>query len=42
MSGYLYFCNKLKNIKDNIPADMISCEIFFELIVTIFKVNTNL
>ena len=37
MSGYLYFPNNLKGIKDHIQADMISCKIFFQLMVTVFK-----
>ena len=31
MSGYLYFPNNLKDIKDHIQADMISCKIFFPI-----------
>ena len=42
MSGYLYFPNNLKDIKDRIQADMISYKIFFQLMVTIFKENLNL
>ena len=37
MSDYLYFPNNLKDVKDYIQADMISCKIFFELMVTVFK-----
>ena len=35
MSGYLYFPN---NLKDH----MISCKIFFQLMVTVSKENLNL
>ena len=42
MSGYLYFPNNFKDIKDHIQADMISCKIFFQLMVTVFKENLNL
>ena len=42
MSGYLYFPNNLKDIKDHIQADMISCKIFFQLMVTVFKEKLNL
>ena len=42
MSGYLYFPNNLKDIKDHIQADMISCKIFFQLMVTVFKEKPNL
>ena len=35
MSGYLYFPNNLKDIKDHILADMTSCKIFFQLIVSV-------
>ena len=41
MSGYLYFPNNLKDIKDHIYADMIGCKIFFQLMVTVFKENLN-
>ena len=37
MSGYLYFPNSLKDIKDHIYADMISCKIFFQSMVTVSK-----
>ena len=37
MSDYLYFPNNLKDVKDYIQAAMISCKIFFELMVTVFK-----
>ena len=40
MSGYLYFPNNLKDIKDHIQADMISCKIF-QLMVTVFKEKLN-
>ena len=39
MSGHLYFPN---NLKDHIQPDMISCEIFFQLMITVFKENLNL
>ena len=42
MSDYLYFPNNLKDIKDHIQADMISCKIFFQLMVTVFKEKLNL
>ena len=42
MSDYLYFPNNFKDIKDHIQADMISCKIFFQLMVTVFKENLNL
>ena len=42
MSGYLYFPNNLKDIKYNIQADMISCKIFLQLMVTVFKEILNL
>ena len=42
MSGYLYFRNNLKYMKDHIQAYMISCKIFFQLMVTVFKENLNL
>ena len=42
MSGYSYFPNNLKDIKDHIKAYMISCKIFFQLMVTVFKENQNL
>ena len=42
MSGYLYFPNNLKDIKGHIMADMISCKIFFQLMVTVFKEKLNL
>ena len=42
MSGYLYFPNNLKDIKDHIQADMISCKIFFKLMVAVFKEKLNL
>ena len=41
-SGYLYFPNNLKYIKDHIQADMISCKIFFQLMVTVLKEKLNL
>ena len=41
-SGYLHFPNNLKGIKDHIQADMISCKIFFQLMVTVFKEKLNL
>ena len=40
MSGYLYFPNNLKYTKDQ--TYMISCKIFFQLMVTVFKENLNL
>ena len=42
MSGYLYFPNNLKDIKDHIYAYMISFKIFFKLMVTVFKECLNL
>ena len=42
MSSYSYFPNNLKDIKDHIQADIISCKIFFQLIVTVFKEKLNL
>ena len=42
MSGYLYFPDKLKDIKYHLLANMISFEIFFQLMVTIFKEKLNL
>ena len=42
MSGYLYFPNNLKDIKDHVQAYMISFKIFFQLMVTVFKENLNL
>ena len=42
MSGYLYFPNELKDIKDHIYTYLISFEIFFQLMVTVFKENLNL
>ena len=42
MSGYLYFPNNLKDIKDHIQAYMIICKIFLQLKVTVFKENLNL
>ena len=42
MSGYLYFPNNLKDIKDYVSAYMIICKIFLQLIVTVFKENLNL
>ena len=42
MSGYLYFPNNLKEIKGHIQADMMSCKIFFQLMVTVFKEKLNL
>ena len=42
MSGYLYFLNNLNDIKDHIEAYVISCKIFFQLMVTAFKENLNL
>ena len=41
MSGYLYFPNNLKD-KDHIQTYMISCKIFFQLMITVFKENLNL
>ena len=42
MSGYLYFPNNLKDIKYHIQADIKSCKIFFQLMVTVFKEKLNL
>ena len=42
MSSYSYFPNNLKDIKDHIQAGIISCKIFFQLIVTVFKEKLNL
>ena len=42
MSVSLYFPNNLEDIKDHIQAYMISCKIFFQLMVTVFKENLNL
>ena len=42
ISGYLYFPNNLKDIKDHVQAYMISFKIFFQLMVTVFKENLNL
>ena len=45
MSGYLYFPNNLKDIKDHIYiwyADMRSCKIFLQLMATVFKEKLNL
>ena len=42
MSGYLYFPNNLKHIKDHIKAYMLSCKIFFQVMVTVFKENLKL
>ena len=42
MSGYLYFPNYLKDIKDYIQADIIGCKIFFQLMVTVFQEKLNL
>ena len=42
MSAYLYFLNKLKDVKDQIQADMTSCKIFLPLIVTVFKEKLDL
>ena len=42
MSGYLYFHNSLKDIKDHIYADMRSCKIFLQLMATVFKEKLNL
>ena len=41
MSGYLYFPNNLKDVKD-IQAYMIPYKIVLQLIVTVFKENVNL
>ena len=41
MSGYLYFQNNLKDIKDHIGwYDML--KILFQLMVTVFKEKLNL
>ena len=42
MSSYFYFSNNLKDIKGHIQADMISCKIFFQLMITFFKEKLNL
>ena len=42
MSDYLYFPNNLKDKEDHIQAYMISCKIFFQLMVTVFTENLNL
>ena len=42
LNVYLYFLNNSKDIKDHIQADMISCKIFFQLRVTVFKEKLNL
>ena len=42
LNVYLYFLNNSKDIKDHIQADMISCKIFFQLMVTVFKEKLNL
>ena len=42
MSGYLYFLNNFKDIKDHIWAYMISCKNVFQLMVTVFKENPKL
>ena len=42
MSDYLYFPNNLKDIKDILQTDMISCKVFFQLMVTVFKEKLNL
>ena len=41
-SGYLYSPNNLKDIKDHMQAYMISCKIFFQLMLAVFKENLNL
>ena len=41
ISGYLYFSNNLKDIKDHMKADIISYKIFFQLMVTVFKEKLN-
>ena len=41
MSGYLYFPNNVKDIKDHIYADMISSKKNFQLMVTVFKEKLN-
>ena len=42
MSRSLYFPNNLKDIKDHIKGDMISCKILFQLMATVFKEKLNL
>ena len=42
IGGYVYFPNNLKNIKDHMQAYIISCKIFFQLMVTVFKETLNL
>ena len=40
MSGFLYFSNHLKDIKDHIEAYMIICKVFFQLMVQQFSKKT--
>ena len=40
--GFLYLPNKLKDINDHIQANLISCTIFFQLMVTAVKEKLNL
>ena len=42
MSGYLYFPNNLKDVKDHKKAYMLIYKIFFQLMVIVFKENLNL
>ena len=42
MNGYSCFPNNLKDIKDHVQADMISCKIFFQLMVTVCQRKTKL
>ena len=42
MSGYLYFPNNLKDIQDHIQTDVLSCKIFFRLMITVFKEKLHL
>ena len=42
MSSYCYFPNNVIDINDRIQAYMISCKIFLQLMVTVFKQNLNL
>ena len=42
MLGYLYVPNNSKDIKDHVYADMTSCKIFYQLLVTVFKEKLNL
>ena len=37
MNDYLYFANNSKDMKDHIKADMTSCKIFFQLMVSFLR-----